>query len=48
MAASVVLEPTLPASSVSAPWVTQFGAGQDDDASDEESKDSPNLGAATP
>ncbi|KAE9172073.1 hypothetical protein PF005_g26876 [Phytophthora fragariae] len=48
VAASVVVEPTLPASSVSAPWDTQFGAGQDDDASDEESKDSPNLGAATP
>ncbi|KAE9002800.1 hypothetical protein PR001_g18147 [Phytophthora rubi] len=48
VAASVVVEPTLPASSVSAPWVTQFGAGDDDDASDEGSKDSPNLGAATP
>ncbi|KAE8915718.1 hypothetical protein PF005_g22177 [Phytophthora fragariae] len=48
VAASVVVEPTLPASSVSAPWVTQFGSGQDDDASDEESKGSPNLGAATP
>ncbi|KAE9001737.1 hypothetical protein PR001_g18445 [Phytophthora rubi] len=48
VAASVVVEPTLPASSVSAPWVTQFGAGQDDDATDEESKGSPNLGAATP
>ncbi|KAE8970846.1 hypothetical protein PR001_g20310 [Phytophthora rubi] len=48
VAASVVVEPTLPASVVSAPWVTQFGAGHDDDASDEESKGSSNLGAATP
>ncbi|KAE8994050.1 hypothetical protein PR002_g20057 [Phytophthora rubi] len=48
VAASVVVESSLPASSVCAPWVTQFGAGRDDDASDEESKDSPNLGAATP
>ncbi|KAE8975437.1 hypothetical protein PF004_g24571 [Phytophthora fragariae] len=48
VAASVVVEPTLPASSVSAPWVTQFGAGRDDNASEEESKDSPNLGADTP
>ncbi|KAE9335488.1 hypothetical protein PR003_g12983 [Phytophthora rubi] len=48
VAASVVVEPTLPASPVSAPWVTQFGAGHDDDASDEKSKDSLNLGAATP
>ncbi|KAE9002012.1 hypothetical protein PR001_g16022 [Phytophthora rubi] len=47
VAASVVVEPTLPASSVSAPWVTQLAAGHDDDDSDEESKDSPNLGAAT-
>ncbi|KAE9321151.1 hypothetical protein PR003_g17540 [Phytophthora rubi] len=42
VAASVVVELTLPASSVSAPWVTQFG-----DASEEDSKGSPNLGAAT-
>ncbi|KAE9332293.1 hypothetical protein PR003_g14588 [Phytophthora rubi] len=48
VAASVVVEPTLPASSVSTPWITQFGAGHDDDASEEEPKDSPNLGAATP
>ncbi|KAE9306395.1 hypothetical protein PR003_g21256 [Phytophthora rubi] len=48
VAASVVVEPTLPASSVSAPWVTQFGAGRGDDASEEESKGSPNLGADTP
>ncbi|KAE9049613.1 hypothetical protein PR001_g3158 [Phytophthora rubi] len=46
--AAVVVESSLPASSVCAPWVTQFGAGHDDDASDEESKDSSNLGAATP
>ncbi|KAE9055911.1 hypothetical protein PF010_g31966 [Phytophthora fragariae] len=48
VAASVVVEPSLPASSVSAPWVTQFGVGRDDGASEEESKDSPNLGADTP
>ncbi|KAE8972680.1 hypothetical protein PR001_g26535 [Phytophthora rubi] len=48
VAASVVVEPSLPASSVSAPWVTQFGAGRDDSASEGESKDSPNLGADTP
>ncbi|KAE9014724.1 hypothetical protein PF011_g7937 [Phytophthora fragariae] len=46
--AAVVVESSLPASSVCAPWITQFGAGHDDDASDEESKDSSNLGAVTP
>ncbi|KAE9268359.1 hypothetical protein PR003_g31475 [Phytophthora rubi] len=48
VAASVVVEPSLPASSVPAPWVTQVGVGRDDGTSEEESKDSPNLGADTP